>query len=592
MGRTVGLGTAMEDKNKTTKQLIKEAESLRRQLAELKALDSERKRVEEALRESEERYRMLVEQTYDFVVETSLDGRFLHFSPDYQEVLGYEPDELLGRSIFEHIHLDDVSTVIAAFEKGREKFSSVSQVVYRYRHKSGEWRWFESTGCPFLTATGEMRGIIVSRDITERKRAEGALQEEAAISSTLVRVGREMIASLDTPTILHHLCQLTAGELECECSHTLLWQPDKDAYMPVAGWGETAEQWEALRVLQIPREAFGEILAHLEGEEVVEVPPAGQDLLPPALAKQLGMTASLYLVLRRGEAIIGIQTAGHRGRPESFTLRQRRIAQGIAQIASMALENARLFEQAESANRLKSDFLATMSHELRTPLNIIMGYNELLLDEGYGSLTAEQTDILKRMERSARALRELIDATLDVGRLETGRLPLDLKKIVIAELIEELQGETQDLQEQSGLTFIWQVAPALPPLYTDQTKLKVVLKNLIGNAVKFTEEGSVTVQVRARGPGVEIAVADTGTGIAPEAVPVIFEPFGQGEKLLTRRHSGVGLGLYVVRRMLELLGGTITVASTVGQGSTFRVWIPLAVADGSRARRAVRTPSR
>src|SRR5205809_1379780 len=214
----------MEDKNKTTKQLIKEAESLRRQLGELKALDSERKRVEEALRESEERYRMLVEQTYDFVVETSLDGRFLHFSPDYQEVLGYEPDELLGRSIFEHIHLDDVSTVIADFEdevstviadfeKGREKFSSSPAFVYRYRHKSGEWRWFESTGRPLLTATGEMRGIIVSRDITERKRAEEALQEEAAISSTLVRVGREMIASLDTPTILHHLCQLTAGEL-------------------------------------------------------------------------------------------------------------------------------------------------------------------------------------------------------------------------------------------------------------------------------------------------------------------------------------------------------------------------------------------
>src|SRR5213593_1534604 len=140
----------MEDKNKTTKQLIKEAESLRRQLAELKALDSERKRVEEALRESEERYRMLVEQTYDFVVETSLDGRFLHFSPDYKEVLGYEPDELLGRSIFEHIHPDDMSTAIAEFERarenaiaeferGREKFSSVGPVVYRYRHKNGEW---------------------------------------------------------------------------------------------------------------------------------------------------------------------------------------------------------------------------------------------------------------------------------------------------------------------------------------------------------------------------------------------------------------------------------------------------------------------
>ncbi|MBI3301574.1 MAG: HAMP domain-containing histidine kinase [Deltaproteobacteria bacterium] len=240
-----------------------------------------------------------------------------------------------------------------------------------------------------------------------------------------------------------------------------------------------------------------------------------------------------------------------------------------------------MFEQAESANRLKSDFLSTVSHELRTPLHIIMGYNDLLPDEGFGSLTEEQTDILRRVERSARALSELINATLDIGRLETGRLPVEIKQVDLAALIEQIQDETQNLQEEkAGLAFFWRVAPALPPLYTDPVKFKVVLKNLVGNAVKFTEVGSVTVDVSTRDGGVEVSVADTGIGLAPEALPIIFEPFRQVENPLTRSHGGVGLGLYIVRRILEVLGGTITVESTLGQGSTFRVWLPIIDAEG------------
>jgi signal transduction histidine kinase len=250
---------------------------------------------------------------------------------------------------------------------------------------------------------------------------------------------------------------------------------------------------------------------------------------------------------------------------------------GIAQFASLALENARLLEQAESANRLKSDFLATVSHELRTPLHIIMGYKDLLLEKVFGPLTLEQTDILRRLERSAQELLELITTTLEVGRIEAGRLPVEYKKVTIEALLTEVEAETRALQQQTSLQFVWEVAPNLPPLITDPAKLKVVLKNLIGNAVKFTEAGRVTVGAQPKREGLELWVRDTGPGIAPDMLPWIFEAFRQGDQTMTRRYGGVGLGLYIVRRLLDLLGGAIAVESRLGQGSTFRVWLPLCV---------------
>jgi signal transduction histidine kinase len=130
------------------------------------------------------------------------------------------------------------------------------------------------------------------------------------------------------------------------------------------------------------------------------------------------------------------------------------------------------------------------------------------------------------------------------------------------------------VRERSNLEFVWQVERELPPIYTDPAKLKVVLKNLIGNAVKFTEQGCVTVDAYPSARGIEIRVADTGIGIPPEALPVIFEPFRQLESATTRQHEGTGLGLHIVKRLLELLGGKIKVESELGRGSTFRVWVP------------------
>ncbi|MGE0682915.1 MAG: sensor histidine kinase, partial [Candidatus Binatia bacterium] len=163
---------------------------------------------------------------------------------------------------------------------------------------------------------------------------------------------------------------------------------------------------------------------------------------------------------------------------------------------------------------------------------------------------------------------------LDVSRLEAGRLPVEEKTVQVAELVQDVEVETRGLRDMANLSFTWNVDAQLPAVLTDPLKLKIILKNLIGNAVKFTPKGSVTVDAHAREGGVEISIADTGIGIAPEEKETIFEPFRQLKNGREQKLQGVGLGLYIVRRMLELLGGAISVDSTLGHGSTFRVWLP------------------
>jgi signal transduction histidine kinase len=228
----------------------------------------------------------------------------------------------------------------------------------------------------------------------------------------------------------------------------------------------------------------------------------------------------------------------------------------------------------ERASNLRSEFVATMSHELRTPLNIILGYVDLLLEHAFGTLAPEQTDALRRMEKSARELLELINATLDLSRLEAGRMTLEVRETHVPDLIHEIDVETRPLQEKPGFNFVCHVPPSLPPLHADPLKLKVVLKNLVVNALKFTDQGSVMIDVYCREGGVEFCVADTGIGMAPEALPIIFEPFRQADGFKTRRRGGVGLGLYIVRRLVDMMGGSISVDSELGRGSIFRVWVP------------------
>jgi len=241
-------------------------------------------------------------------------------------------------------------------------------------------------------------------------------------------------------------------------------------------------------------------------------------------------------------------------------------------------EARRQRRKADEADRIKSEFLGTISHELRTPLNVMLGYLDLLLDRTFGSLHVDQEQILRQVRKAGGTLHTFIGGLLDVSRivtrLESGQERVVCSDVDLASLFDDLRAEFP-----STLTtpVDWRLAPGLPFLHTDRDKLGTILRNLVQNAVKYTPCGSVTVEAgwTEETDSVDIRVTDTGIGISREDLPHIFDKFhrapsGQSHALV----SGVGLGLYIVRQFVELLGGKIQVSSTVDTGSTFTLQLP------------------
>ena len=444
-----------------------------------------------------------------------------------------------------------------------------------------------------LSIAGAAAADRVRRAVFERERAlessTADLQQRAAVDEALARVGRELIALPDTKRILERLCHLTTEALQCDASHTYLWDGERQEYRAAAGYGDTAEQWEALRVMAYPQSIVHRFHQRIEDDGVLQYRISETPPQPSALLRQAGTTIILCMALRRGGSLIGVQSAEYRGRETLFGPQEVRIAHGVAHLASLALETARLVEELDGANRLKSEFVATMSHELRSPLNIIIGYHELLLDGAFGALNDRQRDPLRRADRSARELLDLISATLDLSRLEAKRIAVDVSAVDVAELVDEVGREYATVLDRPNLAVRWFSSSGLPPLLTDRVKLKMVLKNLVGNAVKFTDHGQVSLAAASRDDGVEFTVIDTGVGIPPDAQLMIFEPFRQLEVTRTRLRGGAGLGLYIVKRLLDALGGSVAVESEVGKGSIFRVWLPCDAAR--RASEAPRPPA-
>jgi signal transduction histidine kinase len=303
----------------------------------------------------------------------------------------------------------------------------------------------------------------------------------------------------------------------------------------------------------------------------------------PRIAPIIGavhLSAYAGLPLTFGGRVLGVVSFNF---PEArtFTSDQRGMLLAFAAQCAQALERARLFSaeqrarmDAESATRAKSDFLAVMSHELRTPLTSILGYEELLADGISGPVTDLQRQQLSRIEASALHLLGLIDELLTLSRLETGHETVQLGAVHVAGLLDAAATLVAPLAAARRLTVTIEPCPSDLTVVTDVVKLRQVLVNLLSNAVKFTERGTVTLGARIEADSLVLDVRDTGIGIAAEHLERIFEPFWQIEQHSTRRAGGTGLGLSVSRRLTQLLGGTITVESTVGKGSVFRVRVP------------------
>lgn len=248
-----------------------------------------------------------------------------------------------------------------------------------------------------------------------------------------------------------------------------------------------------------------------------------------------------------------------------------------ANLNRMTEELGQLYQQLEAASRHKSQFLASMSHELRTPLNAVLGYTELILDEIYGEVPVKIHDVLERVQQSGKHLLGLINAVLELSKIEAGQLTLALADYSMQEVVQTVCATVESLAAEKHLALKVSVPPDLPPGHGDAQRLSQVVLNLVGNAIKFTDEGEVNIQVTAAGGAFTVAVSDTGVGIAEADQQKIFEEFQQVESPSIRKQGGTGLGLAIAKKIVEMHGGRIGVESCLGQGSTFRFTLPMCV---------------
>ncbi len=370
------------------------------------------------------------------------------------------------------------------------------------------------------------------------------------------RVAACLVASLTDGAGFDEYCDRLARSFDA--THVVLLAPDRAGQLVAIGIGGGAARDE---VRLEPAD-----LDSMCGESATALAAAEQALGVPAGAHRV------WTRLAGGDGGAGAQLIARVERP--FSAAERAVIEQLAGGAAMAVERWRAVAQLRRTDAVKTEFVRTVSHELRTPLNTVIGYADLLVEEAFGPLEEEQRRILRRVGDRARGLLEVIAATLDLPGVDGGRVSLETRPVSVGDLLAELEADTRAWGVRDDLTLTWEVASDLPALTTDLGKLRVLLKNLIANALKFTDRGGIAVRARQRDGGIELSVEDTGIGIEGEAVHFVFDAFRQANAAATGKYGGVGLGLYIVRRLVAMLGGRLRVESEVGVGSKFHVWLP------------------
>jgi signal transduction histidine kinase len=294
----------------------------------------------------------------------------------------------------------------------------------------------------------------------------------------------------------------------------------------------------------------------------------------------LGVRSLMVVPLTARGQTLGAMSFVSLDKGRRYTQADLALASELADRAGIAIDNARLYRQLQESNRLKDEFLGTVSHELRTPLNAVLGWAQILKRTGVADpdQTARAIDAI---ERNAQAQAQLVEDLLDTSRVVSGKLRITFVPVDLADLVQAAVESLRPLARSRGLDLTLTVGEGLVPIMADAARLQQVIGNLVSNALKFTPPaGRVEVSVRRAGGTMEIAVADTGAGIAPEFLPFVFDRFRQADSTTTRTHGGLGLGLSIARHLVALHGGTIRAESPgEQQGATFTVVLPINPAD-------------
>jgi two-component system, sensor histidine kinase and response regulator len=492
--------------------------------------------LEQALRTSEQKYRTLVEQLPAVVYLTAADEMktLLYISPYLEELVGVSPEQALqrppGETWLDYVCPEDRDRVRELSLRSDEKAEQF-RAEYRTLRSDGSYVWIREDSVPIYDAQGQIsawQGVLL--DISDRIEAE----ETQARLAAIVESAEDAISSLSLDGV-------------------------------ITSWNQGAERLYGYSAEEVIGQSFAILLP--EDDETdglaqfarsIEQPTRFETRRRRADGMEIDVAISLSPIRDRSGRVSGVSSI-------TRDVSDRKRADAELRVA---------LTEAQDATQAKGQFMAILSHELRTPLQAVLGYAEYLLHDPTATFTAEQREDVGYIHQGARRMATLIEQMLDLSRMEAGRLELKIADVDLREIIEQVRQDVAPQAEAKGLTLRVSVAPDLPPVRADADRLRQILLNLAGNAVKFTEEGSVNISATAAPNGVDLAVRDTGIGIAPEAVSRIFEEFQQIDSPQTRRHGGAGLGLAIARGLAERMGGRISVTSEPGEGSTFTLHLP------------------
>jgi PAS domain S-box-containing protein len=550
------------------------------------------------LRVSEERFRVAAQCASDLVYEWDIAADRLEWLGDAERLLGYDPGEVPARmeAWVALIHPDDVERVRAAGRLHVETGAPYA-VEYRVRRRDGTYLIWSDRGTGLKNEGGALvRWIGVVSDVTARRQAQAQVRDYAERLRVLAEVSRALTENIsDHQTALRavsrHLSELI-GDL---CVINLA-SEDRQWLVPVAISHRDPQREELLRDLidSNPQRADEEVGGYVfqSGESVLLAGTSTEAMRTRVKPEyhpyldQFGVASVIGVPLRVDGASIGTVFVTRDAGGAPYTREDLALLEDIADRASLAVNNARLFHEAQRANRLKDEFLATVSHELRTPLNSILGWARLL-----ASGVVEPENIgraIDTIERNAQAQAHLIEELLDVSRIITGKLSIDLLPVELGSVVAQAVDSARPTAAAKSVDLRLGLLGGEHPVLGDASRLQQVVWNLLSNAIKFTPKGGrVEVRLERADQHAQITVGDSGQGIAPEFLPYVFDRFRQADSTLTREHGGLGLGLAIVRHLVDMHGGTVMAESDgEGRGATFVVRLPLSDTTPANRRRA------
>jgi PAS domain S-box-containing protein len=495
---------------------------------------TERKAAEIALAEERDLLRAVMNHLPDAIYVKDNASRFMRLNPAAAGTLGIEdPSEALGKTDFDFFPEGLARQFFADEQRVITTGESLLNRLEPQSEDETDGRWWLTSTAPVRDATGAVVGLVGSgRDITERLRTEKALQESEARQRALLAAMPDMVFRLDR-----------AG---------------------------TYLDYKADRVsdLAASPEAF-------LGRRITEVLPADVAIEAVATIERVlasgGIETIEYTLELSGDAR-DFEARMVPGGPDEVVA----VVRDVTERNRVNRELREALEAAHAANRTTRQFLTMMSHELRTPMQAIMGYAELLLTGPRNSLTPEQVEDVQTIRRGASRLVDLVKQMLDLSRLEAGHLELSAAAVALPQVIEEVRQGVAPQAAAKGLTLQIDLPEELPLVVGDEMGLCQVLLNLAGNAVKFTDGGTIRISAERMEGEVAVTVSDSGIGIALDALPHIFDEFRQVHHGTARKYEGAGLGLTIAKRLAERMGGRLSVVSQPGSGATFTLHLAVA----------------